>query len=423
MKILIVGSGGREHALAWKIACSPRVFEVLVAPGNAGTAREAKTRNLPLASDDFDGLVAAAKKEGVAFTVVGPEAPLVAGIVDRFANEGLLCLGPTAAAARLEGSKSHAKAFLARYGIPTARYEGFTDLKAAQRYLATHPGPQVVKADGLAAGKGVVVADDAASAEAAAASMLAGAFGAASAKIVIEERLTGVEASFIVLADGLRYVAFPTSEDHKRRDDGDKGPNTGGMGAFSPASAVTADLERVIRRTIIEPTLRGLAADGHHYRGFLYAGLMITDEGPKVLEFNCRFGDPETQPLMMRLKSDLVALIEAAFSGQLSEGLIDIDPRPALCVVLAAPGYPGPIREGDEITGLDHQDPDTRVFHGGTREENGRIFACGGRVLGVTSLGQTMDAARGRAYKRLQTIGFADAVYRRDIGQRFGGRS
>lgn len=424
MKILIVGSGGREHALAWKIACSPRVSEVLVAPGNAGTALEAKTRNLPLALDDFDGLVAAAKNEGVAFTIVGPEAPLVAGIVDRFAHEGLLCLGPTAAAAQLEGSKSHAKAFLDRHKIPTARYQSFTDLETARRYLAAHPGPQVIKADGLAAGKGVVVADDSAQAQAAATNMLAGAFGAASAKIVIEERLVGVEASFIVLADGLRYVAFPTSEDHKRRDDGDKGPNTGGMGAFSPASAVTAELEKTIRETIIEPTLRGLAADGHHYRGFLYAGLMITDEGPKVLEFNCRFGDPETQPLMMRLKSDLVPLIEAAFSGQLSEELVQFDPRPALCVVLAAPGYPGPIREGAEITGLDHQeDPDTRVFHSGTHRENGHIVARGGRVLGVTSRGENMDMARARAYQRVRAIGFADAVYRRDIGQRFGGRS
>ncbi len=421
MKILIVGSGGREHALAWKISSSPRVSEVLVAPGNAGTALEAKTRNLPLAVDDFDGLVAAAKEEGVAFTIVGPEAPLVAGLVDRFASEKLLCLGPTAAAAQLEGSKSYAKAFLERHGIPTARYQSFTDLESARRYLASHPGPQVIKADGLAAGKGVVVADDSAEADAAATSMLAGAFGAASAKIVIEERLVGVEASFIVLADGLRYVAFPTSEDHKRRDDGDKGPNTGGMGAFSPASAVTAELEKTIRETIIEPTLRGLAADGHHYRGFLYAGLMITDEGPKVLEFNCRFGDPETQPLMMRLKSDLLPLIEAAFSGQLSEELVQFDPRPALCVVLAAPGYPGPIREGTEITGLDYQeDSDTRVFHSGTRQENGRIVACGGRVLGVTSQGENMDMARARAYQRVRAIGFAGAVYRRDIGQRFG---
>lgn len=423
MKVLIVGSGGREHALAWKMACSPRVSEVLVAPGNAGTGREAKTRNLSLAVDDFEGLVAAAKKEGVAFTIVGPEAPLVAGIVDRFTAEGLLCLGPTAAAAQLEGSKSYAKAFLTRHGIPTARYQSFTELTRAKRYLADHPGPQVIKADGLAAGKGVVVADDSAAANAAAASMLGGAFGAAGAKIVIEERLTGVEASFIVLADGLRYVAFPTSEDHKRRDDGDQGPNTGGMGAFSPASAMTAELEKTVRQTIIEPTLRGLAADGHHYRGFLYAGLMITDSGPKVLEFNCRFGDPETQPLMMRLASDLTTLIEAAFSGDLSEDLVEMDPRPALCVVLAAPGYPGPIHTGDEITGLDHEDPDIRVFHGGTANLHGRIVSCGGRVLGVTSLGDTMEKARERAYQRVRTLNFPNAVYRRDIGRRFGGRS
>jgi len=419
MKILIVGSGGREHALAWKIAQSPLVQTVLVAPGNAGTAQESKTRNLPIPADDLAGLIAAAKKEGVALTIVGPEAPLVAGIVDRFTEAGLTCLGPTAAAAQLEGSKSHAKAFLARYGIPTARYESFTDLKAARLYLQNHPGPQVVKADGLAAGKGVVVAEDSASALAAATAMLAGAFGAASAKIVIEERLIGAEASFIVLADGLRYVAFPTSEDHKRRDDGDLGPNTGGMGAFSPASAVDAPLEQIIRTTIIEPTLRGLVADGHHYRGFLYAGLMITKDGPKVLEFNCRFGDPETQPIMMRLKSDLVPLVQAAFSGHLSEDLVAFDPRPALCVVLAAAGYPGTAREGDEITGLGQNDLESMVFHGGTRSEEGRVLSRGGRVLGVTSLGADMQEARMRAYKRIATIGFPGAVYRRDIGQRY----
>ncbi|HUW99165.1 MAG TPA: phosphoribosylamine--glycine ligase [Acidiferrobacter sp.] len=422
MKILIVGSGGREHALAWKIAQSPLVQAVLVAPGNAGTAREPKTRNLPISTEDLDGLVAAAEAEDVALTIVGPEAPLVAGIVDRFTAAGLACLGPTAAAAQLEGSKSYAKAFLARHGIPTARYEGFTDLQAARRYLEDHPGPQVVKADGLAAGKGVVVAEDSAAALAAATMMLAGAFGAASAKIVIEERLVGIEASFIVLVDGLRYVAFPTSEDHKRRDDGDRGPNTGGMGAFSPASAVDEPLLQTIQTTIIEPTLRGLVADGHHYRGFLYAGLMITSDGPKVLEFNCRFGDPETQPIMMRMTSDLVPLVQAAFAGTLSADLAAFDARPALCVVLAAPGYPGTVREGYELTGLDQDDGETKIFHGGTRSEGGHVLSAGGRVLGVTSLGVDMQTARARAYARIETIGFPGAVYRHDIGQRFQNR-
>ncbi len=423
MKILIVGSGGREHALAWKAAQSPLASEVLVAPGNAGTGREPKVRNVAVEATDIPGLIDLAYREGVDLTIVGPEAPLVAGIVDRFTEAGLTCLGPTAAAARLEGSKSFAKDFLARHGIPTARHETFTDLAAAARYLEAHPGAHVVKADGLASGKGVVVADDQAAALDAAAAMLNGAFGEAGRRIVIEERLVGVEASFIVLADGLDYVAFPTSEDHKRLADGDRGPNTGGMGAFSPASAVDAALEAVIRRQIIEPTLRGLQDDGHRYRGFLYAGLMLTADGPKVLEFNCRFGDPETQPIMMRLRSDLVALAAAAAHGTLSSQTLEIDPRPGLCVVLAAPGYPGAVRTGDPITGLDAADPETKVFHAGTREADGAVRSCGGRVLGVTSLGATLEEARERAYRRLEAIALDGGLYRRDIGRRpYGSR-
>ncbi len=418
MKILIVGSGGREHALAWKAAQSPLASEVLVAPGNAGTAREPKIRNVPVEATDIEGLIAVARREWVDLTIVGPEAPLVAGIVDRFTGQGLVCLGPTAAAARLEGSKSFAKEFLVRHGIPTARHETFTDLATATRYLKDHPGAHVVKADGLASGKGVVVAEDQEAALGAATSMLNGEFGEASRRIVIEERLIGVEASFIVLADGLDYVAFPTSEDHKRRDDGDRGPNTGGMGAFSPASAVDAPLEAVIRARIIEPTLRGLKDDGHHYRGFLYAGLMLTADGPKVLEFNCRFGDPETQPIMMRLRSDLVALTYAAAEGRLGTATLEIDPRPALCVVLAAAGYPAAPRTGDPIGGLDAADPESRVFHAGTRERDGRVVSSGGRVLGVTSLGATIEEAREHVYRRLQGITLAGALYRRDIGRR-----
>ena len=424
MKILIVGSGGREHALAWKAAQSALASEVLVAPGNAGTARETKVRNCPVEATDITALIGLARRERVDLTIVGPEAPLVAGIVDRFTEEGLACLGPTAAAARLEGSKSFAKAFLSRHGIPTARHETFTDVAAATRYLKDHPGAHVVKADGLASGKGVVVAEDAAAALAAATSMLNGEFGEAGRRIVIEERLMGVEASFIVLADGQDYVAFPTSEDHKRRDDGDLGPNTGGMGAFSPASAVDAALEGQIRREIIEPTLRGLRADGHHYRGFLYAGLMLTADGPKVLEYNCRFGDPETQPIMMRLRSDLVALAHAAVRGELAGATLEIDPQPALCVVLAARGYPAAPRSGDAIVGLDAADPKTKVFHAGTCETDGRVRSCGGRVLGVTGLGTTLEEARAHVYRRLGTIALDGGIYRNDIGRRpYGARS
>ncbi len=419
MKVLIVGSGGREHALAWKMAQSPRVTEVLVAPGNGGTARGDKMRNLTLASEDIDGLIDSARAESVAFTVVGPEAPLVAGIVDRFQEAGLLCLGPTAAAARLEGSKSYAKEFLARHAIPTARSATFTNLDEARAYLQAHPGPQVVKADGLAAGKGVVVAEDTGQALAAVEAMVAGDFGEAGSRVVIEERLLGVEASYIVLADGLRYAAFPTSEDHKRRDDGDRGPNTGGMGAFSPASAIDDDLEAAIRARIIEPTLRGLAADGHHYRGFLYAGIMVTASGPQVLEFNCRFGDPETQPIMMRLRSDLAGLVQAAFDGTLAQSLVTVDPRPALGVVLAAPGYPDAPRTGTLLTGLAGADPDIHVFHAGTRITGGEVRSSGGRVLTVTALGDDLAEARRRAYARIAAVGFPDALYRRDIGQRF----
>lgn len=421
MKIMIVGSGGREHALAWKAAQSELASEVLVAPGNPGTAREPRVRNLAVDAADIEGLVQAAQREQVALTIVGPEGPLVAGIVDRFTKAGLACLGPTAAAARLEGSKSYAKDFLVRHGIPTARHASFTDLDAALDYLRQHPGPQVVKADGLASGKGVVVADDETAASAAVRLMLGGAFGEAGRRIVIEERLSGPEASFIVLACGRDYLAFPTSEDHKRLNDGDQGPNTGGMGAFSPASAVDARLEALIRERIIEPTLQGLWDDGHDYRGFLYAGLMLTAEGPKVLEFNCRFGDPETQPIMMRLESDLIALAQAALAGDLTGLQLAIDPRPALCAILAAHGYPGTPREGDEITGLDRDEPEVKVFHAGTQEVCGRILSRGGRVLGITSRGSTLEEARTRVYRRMASLGLAGAHYRRDIGRRSQG--
>ncbi|MDA8389800.1 MAG: phosphoribosylamine--glycine ligase [Gammaproteobacteria bacterium] len=418
MKILIIGNGGREHALTWKMARSPRVHEVLVAPGNAGTALEPKTRNVAVGTHDIDGLVALALTERPDLTVIGPEAPLVAGLADRLQAAGLACLGPTRDGARLEGSKAFTKAFLARHHIPTAAGATVTTEAEALAYIDAHPGPLVVKADGLAAGKGVVVATDSAQAKAAAQSMLRGAFGAAGSTLVIEECLAGVEASYIILTDGRSYVAFPTSEDHKRRDDGDRGPNTGGMGAFSPASAMTPEREAVVRRTIIEPTLAGLRADGCRYTGFLYAGLMITADGPKVLEFNCRFGDPETQPIMMRLTSDLVPLIQAAVRGELAGACVDLDPRPALCVVMAAGGYPGESAGGKLITGLGEDTPDCKIFHAGTRPTPQGPVTNGGRVLGVAALGADLNAARTAAYVRAQNVHFEGAQFRRDIGNR-----
>lgn len=422
MKVLVIGSGGREHALAWKIAQSSRVEEVVVAPGNAGTATEPKLRNAAVAVTDIDGLVALAKAEGVGLTVVGPEVPLVAGVVDRFTAEGLRCFGPHAAAAQLEGSKAFAKDFLARHRIPTAHYAVFTELAPALAHVRETGAPIVIKADGLAAGKGVVVAMTLPEAEAALQDMLGDkAFGDASSRVVIEEFLDGEEASYIVIADGKRAVPMATSQDHKRRDDGDKGPNTGGMGAYSPAPVVTDEVSARVMREIIEPTLAGMAADGAPFTGFLYAGLMIDKSGaPKVIEFNVRFGDPETQPIMLRLKSDLVDLVEAALDGDI--GRVDAiwDERPSLGVVLAAGGYPGKVRTGDVITGADGDfGTDVKVFHAGTATDSeGRPVTAGGRVLTICALGADIGNAREKAYTAVERIHFANAFHRSDIAHR-----
>jgi len=421
MKLLLIGSGGREHALAWKLKQSPRVSEVIVAPGNAGTAREPGLRNADVAATDIEGLIALARAEGVGLTVVGPEAPLVAGIVDRFRAANLACFGPTRIAAQLEGSKAFAKDFLQRHNIPTARYEVFTDLDAALAYVRREGAPIVIKADGLAAGKGVVVALTLADAEQALRDMLgAHSFGDASARVVIEEFLDGEEASYIVMSDGRNFVPMATSQDHKRRDEGDLGPNTGGMGAYSPAPVVTADVDRRILDEVIRPTLAGMAAEGAPFTGFLYAGLMIGRDGaPKVIEFNVRFGDPETQPIMLRLRSDLVELAEAAIAGRLDGRVVDWDPRPAIGVVIAAHGYPAKVRTGDAIEGLDvDSSSDVKVFHAGTREHDGKVVSAGGRILTVCALGDTLAAARDRAYEAARRIRIDGAFCRRDIGHR-----
>ncbi|TAN04181.1 MAG: phosphoribosylamine--glycine ligase [Rhodanobacteraceae bacterium] len=422
MKILVIGSGGREHALAWKLAQSPRVSKVIVAPGNAGTAREAKLRNAAVSATDLDGLSKLARDERVGFTVVGPEAPLVAGVVDRFRAAGLRIFGPTAAAAQLEGSKAFTKDFLARHHIPTADYAVFTALEPALEYLRTHGAPIVIKADGLAAGKGVVVAMTQRDAEHALSDMLgAHAFGAAGARVVIEEYLAGEEASYIVMADGAHYLPMASSQDHKRVGEDDTGPNTGGMGAYSPAPVVTPEVERRIRAEIIEPTLRGMAAEGAPFTGFLYAGLMIDKSGtPKVIEFNVRFGDPETQPIMQRLQSDFPELIEAALDGKLDSVQAQWDPRPSLGVVMAAEGYPGKVKNGDVISGLDTKfDPDVKVFHAGTKlDAAGNVTTAGGRVLCVCALGEDLAQARDRAYAAVEHIHFDGAFCRRDIGHR-----
>jgi len=425
MKVLVIGGGGREHALAWKAAESPLVDEVLIAPGNAGTAKEPGVRNVPVAPGDAEGLVALAKAESVGLTIVGPEQPLVAGLVDRFEAAELVCFGPRADAARLEGSKAFTKAFLERHGIATARYERFEDFAPAKAYLESYPGgadvPIVVKADGLAAGKGVVIARNAAEAESVARSMLVDrAFGAAGAEIVIEEYLGGEEASFIALVDGTEVKPLASSQDHKARDDGDKGPNTGGMGAYSPAPVVTARLHERIMQEIMLPTVQGLAADGIGYRGFLYAGLMIGADGtPRVLEFNCRFGDPETEPILLRLKSDLVELCLAASEGRLAAQIIAWDPRPAVGVVMASGGYPDRYGQGYPIDGLDGLDgADLKVFHAGTKLDGGRVVTAGGRVLCVTALGEDVRAARDRAYAAIERIRWPGAFYRKDIAYR-----
>ncbi|HRQ63857.1 MAG TPA: phosphoribosylamine--glycine ligase [Xanthomonadaceae bacterium] len=422
MKILVIGSGGREHALAWKLAQSARVAEVIVAPGNAGTAREAKCRNAAVAADDLDGLLDLAEHEDIDLTVVGPEVPLVAGVVDLFEAAGRRIFGPRKVAAELEGSKAFAKNFLARHGIPTAAYGVFTDLDAARAFLAEHGAPIVVKADGLAAGKGVVVARTVEEADAALVDMLAGnRFGVAGARVVVEEFLEGEEASFIVIAAGTQFQAMASSQDHKRRDDADLGPNTGGMGAYSPAPVVTPEVEARIRAEVIEPTLRGLLAEDRGFTGFLYAGVMIADDGtPRVLEFNVRCGDPETQPIMLRLRSDLLDLIEAALEQRLDAFAPAWDPRPSLGVVMAACGYPDNPRKGDAIAGLDAPDgADTKVFHAGTAlDGDGRVVSAGGRVLTVCALGDTVVEARSRAYARVDSLAFEGAFCRRDIAWR-----
>ncbi len=421
MKVLIIGSGGREHALAWKCAQSAHVDEVLVAPGNAGTAREKKNRNVAVASDDIDGLLALARKEGVGLTIVGPEAPLVAGIVDRFQQLGLPCFGPSARAAQLEGSKAFTKDFLARHDIPTAAYRNFSELQPALEYIREQGAPIVIKADGLAAGKGVIVAMSLDEAERAATDMLAGgSFGDAGARIVVEEYLDGEEASFIVITDGDTVLPLATSQDHKARDEGDVGPNTGGMGAYSPAPVVTNAIEQQIMDLVIRPTLAGMKVDGNPYLGFLYAGLMIMADGtPKVIEFNCRMGDPETQPILARLKSDLVEICMATLDGSLAQQQAEWDSRAALGVVLAAGGYPSAYAKGKEISGLDDADSDTqKVFHAGTSGDGNAVTTNGGRVLCVVGLGNTVSAAAESAYASVDKITWEDVYFRRDIGHR-----
>ena len=420
MKVLVIGGGGREHALAWKLKQSAGVEEVLVAPGNAGTANEPGLRNVDVSADDSQGLLAMAQREGIGFTVVGPEVPLVAGLVDDFKAAGLTCFGPSKAAAQLEGSKAFSKDFLQRHKIPTAAHATFTDEQAACDYVRAQGAPIVVKADGLAAGKGVVVAATEDEALAAVSDMLAGnAFGEAGHKVVIEEFLQGEEASFICLCDGATAIPFASSQDHKARDDGDKGPNTGGMGAYSPAPVVTAEVHENVMRQVIETTLAGMAKDGMPYVGFLYAGLMIDVEGqPKVIEFNCRFGDPEAQPVMMRLQSDLLQACQAAVAGRLAESQLHFDPRVALGVVMAAGGYPQQYDRGDVISGLDKELADTKIFHAGTRMQDGEVVTEGGRVLCVVGLGDNVALAQARAYERVDLIGWRNRYFRKDIGHR-----
>jgi phosphoribosylamine--glycine ligase len=420
MKVLIVGGGGREHALAWKCAASARVAEVLVAPGNAGTAAEPRVRNIGVAADDIAALLQLARAERVDLTIVGPEAPLVAGIVDAFAEAGLSCFGPQRAAARLEGSKAFAKEFLRRHGIPTARSATFTRDSFDPAWVRSQRTPLVVKASGLAAGKGVVIADSSTAAIESAEAMFAGQFGAAGQEVVIEEFLEGEEASFIVMADGRHVLPLATSQDHKRLDDGDQGPNTGGMGAYSPAALVTPALHARIMREVIEPTLHGLALEGMSYTGFLYAGLMIAADGtPNVLEFNCRLGDPEAQPLLMRLQSDLTLLCEAALGGRLDTASAQWDPRVALGVVMAAAGYPDSVRRGDVIEGLERAARlPGKIFHAGTRLESGRVLTNGGRVLCAVGLGPGIAAAQRAAYALVDCVRWPGMHCRRDIGHR-----
>jgi len=420
MKVLVVGAGGREHALAWKCAASPRVSEVLVAPGNAGTAAEPKVRNVPVSATDTAGLILLARSEQVQLTIVGPEAPLAGGLADELSFHGLPCFGPVRAAAQLEASKAFAKGFLTRHGIPTARSATFTRNTFDPQYVRSQRLPLVIKASGLAAGKGVVIAATAEEAIAAAQRMLHGALGAAGEQVLVEEFLAGEEASFIVMTDGVHVLPLATAQDHKRLGDGDRGPNTGGMGAYSPAPVITPELKGRVLREIIAPTLAGLAADGLPYVGFLYAGLMISPDGaPSVLEFNCRLGDPEAQPILMRLESDLTRLCEAALARRLDTVQALWDPRAALGVVMAAAGYPGEARSGDPITGLEQAARlPGKVFHSATQLEHGRLVSRGGRVLCAVGSGNDVADAQRAAYRLVEAIHWPGAQYRRDIGHR-----
>ncbi len=421
MKLLIIGSGGREHALAWKAAQSPQIDNIYLAPGNAGSTFEPKLENVAIAADDITGLIHFAKAHEIALTIVGPEVPLVAGIVDAFSEAGLGCFGPTKGAAQLEGSKTFTKDFLARHAIPTGSYQTFTEIEPALEYLNVQTTPIVIKADGLAAGKGVIVAMTLEEAEVAVRDMLAGnSFGEAGHRVVIEEFLHGEEASFICMVDGTHILPMATSQDHKRVGEGESGPNTGGMGAYSPAPVVTPEIHARIMHEVIEPTVRGMAAEGNPYCGFLYAGLMIAADGtPNVIEYNCRFGDPETQPIMMRLKSDLVTLCQLALDGKLDQATAEWDERAALGVVLAAGGYPNSYAKGAVISGLEStESTDAKLFHAGTKTHNGQIVTNGGRVLCATALGNTVAEAQQQAYQLAEQIHWDGLFYRHDIGYR-----
>ncbi|MBR9907156.1 MAG: phosphoribosylamine--glycine ligase [Gammaproteobacteria bacterium] len=422
MNVLVIGGGGREHALAWKAAQADDVNTVFVAPGNAGTALEANVKNVPIAADDVEGLLNFAQQNHIDLTIVGPEAPLVLGVVDAFGAANLAIFGPTKGAAQLEGSKAFSKDFLARHNIPTAAYGTFTDIDSAKSYVQQQGTPIVIKADGLAAGKGVIIAQTEAEAFAAIDDMLAGnRFGEAGSRVVIEEFLVGEEASFIVMVDGKTALPFASSQDHKARDNGDKGPNTGGMGAYSPAPVVTPSVHDWVMQHVIQPTVEGMAAEGHPYTGFLYAGLMIAPDGTaKVLEYNCRFGDPETQPIMLRLQSNLVELCLAACAGELDGRNIEFDPRATVGVVMAAGGYPDSYNKGDVISGIEAAEAEgVKVFHAGTAlNESNQLVTAGGRVLCVTALGDNVTAAQQNAYAGLHKISWDNAYYRTDIAHR-----
>jgi phosphoribosylamine--glycine ligase len=419
MKILIVGGGGREHALAWKSSQSALVSQVYIAPGNAGTALENNVANVSISVDDIDSLLDFAQKGKIDLTIVGPEAPLVNGIVDRFEASGLVIFGPSAAAAQLEGSKTFSKDFLARHNIPTAAYKSFTDIHQACDYVSQIGAPLVVKADGLAAGKGVIICQTVEQARAAITDMLAGnSFGEAGHRVVVEEFLQGEEASFICIVDGEQVLSMATSQDHKARDNGDNGPNTGGMGAYSPAPLVTAEIEQRVMQDIILPTVKGMAAESARYRGFLYAGLMIDASGKaKVLEYNCRFGDPETQPIMMRLQSDLVDLCLAACEGRLETVQATWDPRASLGVVMAANGYPDSYPSGEMIENIPAESSNGKIFHAGTKlDEQGNTVSSGGRVLCAVGLGDTIETAQQKAYSLVKQVNWNTAYFRTDIG-------